>query len=159
MKGQIKAVLFDMDGVLVNAKDWHYEAFNKALEVFGMPISRSEHLSLYDGLPTRAKLQMLTEKKHLPVQLHEFLNKLKQSFTKDIITVKCRPVFCVEYALSRLHQEGYKIAVCSNSIRDTIEMMMEKSALTPYIDQIISNQDVTKGKPDPEMYRKGHERV
>lgn len=154
MKGQIKAVLFDMDGVLVNAKDWHYEAFNKALEVFGMPISRSEHLSLYDGLPTRAKLQMLTEKKHLPVQLHEFLNKLKQSFTKDIITVKCRPVFCVEYALSRLHQEGYKIAVCSNSIRDTIEMMMEKSALTPYIDQIISNQDVTKGKPDPEMYRK-----
>lgn len=154
MKGQIKAVLFDMDGVLVNAKDWHYQAFNKALEVFGMPISRSEHLSLYDGLPTRAKLQMLTEKKHLPVQLHEFLNKLKQSFTKDIITVKCRPVFCVEYALSRLHQEGYKIAVCSNSIRDTIEMMMEKSALTPYIDQIISNQDVTKGKPDPEMYRK-----
>lgn len=154
MRGQIKAVLFDMDGVLVDAKDWHYEAFNKALEVFGMPISRSEHLSLYDGLPTRAKLAMLTEKKHLPVQLHNFLNSLKQSFTKDIITVKCRPVFCVEYALSRLHQEGYKIAVCSNSIRASIEMMMEKSALLPYIDRIVSNQDVAKGKPDPEMYLK-----
>ena len=154
MRGQIKAVLFDMDGVLVDAKDWHYEAFNKALEVFGMPISRSEHLSLYDGLPTRAKLAMLTEKKHLPVQLHNFLNRLKQSFTKDIITVKCRPVFCVEYALSRLHQEGYKIAVCSNSIRASIEMMMEKSALLPYIDRIVSNQDVAKGKPDPEMYLK-----
>ena len=97
MKGQIKAVLFDMDGVLVNAKDWHYEAFNKALEVFGMPISRSEHLSLYDGLPTRAKLQMLTEKKHLPVQLHEFLNKLKffvlsmhcQGFIRKATRLQC----------------------------------------------------------------------
>lgn len=154
MKGQIKAVLFDMDGVLVEAKDWHYEAFNKALEVFGMPISRSEHLSQYDGLPTRAKLAMLTEKKHLPVQLHAFLNNLKQSYTRDIITIRCRPVFCVEYALSRLHHEGYKIAVCSNSIRASIEMMMEKSALLPYIDRIVSNQDVKKGKPDPEMYLK-----
>ena len=66
---KIKAVLFDMDGVLVEAKDWHYEAFNKALDVFGLPISRSEHLSLYDGLPTRKKLEMLTEKKGLPTQL------------------------------------------------------------------------------------------
>ena len=61
MRGQIIAVLFDLDGVLVDAKVWHFEAFNKSLEVFGMPISRSEHLSLYDGLPTRAKLAMLTE--------------------------------------------------------------------------------------------------
>lgn len=154
MTAKIKAVLFDMDGVLVEAKDWHYEAFNKALDVFGMTITRSEHLSLYDGLPTRAKLKMLTEKKHLPTALHGFLNDLKQRFTRDVITTKCRPVFCVEYALARLHKEGYQIAVCSNSIRASIEMMMEKSALLPYVDLIVSNQDVSKGKPDPEMYVK-----
>lgn len=62
MPVKIKAVLFDMDGVLVEAKDWHYEALNRALDVFGLPISRSEHLSQYDGLPTRTKLKMLTEK-------------------------------------------------------------------------------------------------
>lgn len=154
MKKKIKAVLFDMDGVLVEAKDWHYEAFNRALDVFGLPISRSEHLSLYDGLPTKTKLKMLTEKKGVPVELHQFLNDLKQRYTTDIIVTNCRPVFNVEYALARLHAEGYKIAVCSNSIRASIEMMMDKSALTPYIDKIISNQDVTKGKPDPEMYLK-----
>ena len=154
MSKKIKAVLFDMDGVLVEAKDWHYEAFNKALDVFGLPISRSEHLSIYDGLPTKDKLKMLTAKKGLPVELHGFLNALKQSFTRDVIVTSCRPVFNVEYALSRLHSEGYKIAVCSNSIRASIEMMMEKSALLPYINRIVSNQDVTKGKPDPEMYLK-----
>ena len=106
---QIKAVLFDMDGVLVEAKDWHYEAFNRALAVFGMSISRSEHLSQYDGLPTKMKLKMLTEKKGLPSELHKFLNDLKQSYTAEIITTNCRPVFNVEFALSRLHAEGYKI--------------------------------------------------
>ena len=154
MPVKIKAVLFDMDGVLVEAKDWHYEALNRALDVFGLPISRSEHLSQYDGLPTRTKLKMLTEKKGLPPELHKFLNDLKQRYTTDIITTHCHPVFNVEYALSRLHAEGYKIAVCSNSIRASIEMMMKKSALLPYIDRIISNQDVKKGKPDPEMYQK-----
>lgn len=154
MPVKIKAVLFDMDGVLVEAKDWHYEALNRALDVFGLPISRSEHLSQYDGLPTRTKLKMLTEKKGLPPELHKFLHDLKQRYTTDIITTHCHPVFNVEYALSRLHAEGYKIAVCSNSIRASIEMMMKKSALLPYIDRIISNQDVKKGKPDPEMYQK-----
>lgn len=154
MGKKIKAILFDMDGVLVEAKDWHYEAFNRALDVFGVPISRGEHLSRYDGLPTKAKLRMLSEEKGLPVQLHTFLNNLKQVYTREIIVTKCRPVFNVEYALARLHAEGYKIAVCSNSIRSSIEMMMEKSALLTYIDQIISNQDVSKGKPDPEMYLK-----
>lgn len=90
----------------------------------------------------------------MPPELHKFLNDLKQRYTTDIITTHCHPVFNVEYALSRLHAEGYKIAVCSNSIRASIEMMMKKSALLPYIDRIISNQDVKKGKPDPEMYQK-----
>lgn len=151
---KIKAVLFDMDGVLVEAKDWHYEAFNKALAVFGLSITREDHLRNYDGLPTRKKLQLLTERVGLPVELHKFLNELKQKYTTEVIMTKCHPVFCVEYALSRLHAEGYKIAVCSNSIRNSIEMMMDRSALSEYVDLIVSNQDVLKGKPDPEMYIK-----
>lgn len=154
---KIKAVLFDMDGVLVEAKDWHYEAFNKALDIFGLAISRSEHLSVYDGLPTKEKLKILSSTKNLPKELHSFLNELKQEYTKDVIVTTCRPVFNVEFALSRLHAEGYKIAVCSNSIKPTIEMMMQKSGLLDYIDKIISNQDVKKGKPDPEMYLKAME--
>jgi beta-phosphoglucomutase len=52
----IKAVVFDMDGVLIEAKDWHYEALNRALKLFGYEISRYEHLTTFDGLPTRRKL-------------------------------------------------------------------------------------------------------
>ena len=52
----IRGVVFDMDGVLIEAKDWHYEALNRALGLFGFGISRYEHLTTYDGLPTRCTL-------------------------------------------------------------------------------------------------------
>lgn len=150
----IKAILFDMDGVLIDAKDWHYEALNKALSLFGIEISRYEHLHTFDGLPTKVKLKLLSERYYLPEQLHSFINKLKQEYTVEQINQKCHPMFHHEYALSKLHKAGYKIAVCSNSVRKTIELMMDKANLSQHIDAIISNEDVIKAKPDPEMYQK-----
>jgi beta-phosphoglucomutase-like phosphatase (HAD superfamily) len=154
MYNKIKAILFDMDGVLVEAKDWHYEALNKALRIFGFEISRYEHLHAFDGLPTKEKLKMISQRYYLPESLHPFINELKQSFTMDYVAELCHPVFVHEYALSKLKNEGYKIAVCSNSIRNSIEVMMNKSALTPYLDLIVSNEDVANSKPDPEIYIK-----
>lgn len=150
----IKAILFDMDGVLIDAKDWHYEALNRALEHFGYTISRESHLSTFDGLPTRKKLGMLSSSRGLPSGLHDFLNALKQAYTLEISYQRCKPVFNHQYALSRLRKEGYKLAVCSNSVRQSIETMMKLSLLYDELDLIVSNQDVEIGKPDPEMYLK-----
>ena len=150
----IKAILFDMDGVLIDAKEWHYEALNRALDLFGMPISRVDHLTTFDGLPTRKKLEMLTLERNLPRALHEFLNEMKQHSTLEIIHTRCKPHFTHEYALSKLRHHGYRMAVCSNSIRNTVETMMQKADLHKYLDLMVSNEDVTKGKPDPEMYNK-----
>jgi HAD hydrolase, family IA, variant 3 len=150
----IKAVIFDMDGVLIEAKDWHYEALNKALGLFGYEISRYDHLVTYDGLPTSKKLEMLSMERGLPKKLHKFINELKQQYTVDKIFTDCRPLFHHEYALAKLKNEGYKIAVASNSIRNTVDLMMEKSNLRQYLDFFLSNQDVLKGKPDPEIYNK-----
>ena len=77
----IKAILFDMDGVLIDAKEWHYEALNKALSHFGFLINRDAHLTTYDGLPTKNKLEKLSEAQGLPKGLHEHINKLKQKYT------------------------------------------------------------------------------
>jgi beta-phosphoglucomutase len=143
-----------MDGVLIDAKDWHYDALNRALNHFGFNISRYDHLVTFDGLPTRKKLEMLTKEKGLPQSLHGFLNALKQLYTMEIVHARCKPLFQHEYALSKLRADGYKLAVASNSVRNSIEVMMEKSNLTPYLDVLVSNQDVKVGKPDPEIYIK-----
>jgi HAD superfamily hydrolase (TIGR01509 family) len=151
---EIKAVIFDMDGVLIDAKDWHYEALNRALNHFGFNISRYDHLVTFDGLPTRRKLEMLSHEHGLPLSMHGFLNDLKQIYTTEAVHARCKPQFQHEYALSSLRSMGYKMAVASNSIRNSIELMMDKSNLARYLDGIVSNQDVKHGKPDPEIYLK-----
>lgn len=148
----IKAILFDMDGVLIDAKDWHFIALNKALEKFGMAIDRDSHLSTFDGLPTRKKLQILTRSRQLPEALHEFINHLKQIYTLEITSTLCKPTFHHQFALSRLKDEGYKMGVCSNSVRTSVHAMMNKSMLEQYLSIQISNEDVSAAKPDPEMY-------
>ena len=152
MTKEIKAVIFDMDGVLIDAKEWHYKALNRALALFGYSISRYDHLVTFDGLPTSRKLEMLTVERGLPRSLHAFINEMKQHYTVEYVFTCCKPMFIHQYALSRLKSEGYKLALASNSVRSTVDMMMEKSDLDKYLDFKLSNQDVTKSKPDPEIY-------
>ena len=149
---KIKGILFDMDGVLIEAKDWHYEALNKALRLFGLEISLHDHLITFDGLPTRDKLNMLTELGKLPKELHPIINRMKQKYTSRVILNRCKPLFNHQYALAKLYSEGYKMVVCSNAVRKSVEIMMEQSGLEKYFEFYVSNEDVTKGKPDPEMY-------
>lgn len=152
--GKIKAVIFDMDGVLIDAKEWHYEALNKSLALFGYNITRYEHIVTFDGLPTSRKLEMLSVERGLPVSLHEFVNEMKQRYTIELVHTYCKPKFIHQFALSRLKNDGYKLALASNSIRSTIELMMEKADLNQFLDFKLSNQDVSMPKPDPEIYIK-----
>ena len=154
MKNIIKAVIFDMDGVLIEAKDWHYDALNRALDIFGYFITKHDHLVTFDGLPTATKLEMLTLEKGLPKGLHEFINELKQKYTIELVHQHCKPNFHHEYALSVLKSKGYRIACGSNSVRDTIEIMLEKSNLIQYMENIVSAEEVSNPKPSPEMYYK-----
>ena len=154
MKNKIKAVIFDMDGVLIEAKDWHYDALNRALGLFGHSISRYDHLVTFDGLPTATKLEMLTLERGLPAALHEFINELKQKYTLELVHQHCKPRFYHEYALSMLKKKGYRIACGSNSVRNSIEVMLEKSNLMRYMEMVVSAQEVSEPKPSPEMYLK-----
>lgn len=153
----IKAVIFDMDGVLIDAKEWHYEALNKSLNILGYSISRYDHLVLYDGLPTKQKLEMLSKERGLPKKLHTFINTVKQKYTMELVHSNCKPIFQHEYALSKLKSNGYKIACASNSIRNSIDIMLKKSDLYDYMDIIYSAEDVVNPKPDPEIYIKSIE--
>lgn len=156
---KIKGILFDMDGVLIDAKEWHYEALNRALKLFGLEITRYDHINSFDGLPTKDKLNMISNETYLPETLHDFINKLKQEYTKEMIEIKCRPVFQHEYALAKLKSEGYRMAVCSNSIYNTIVNMMKKAALYDYLELIMSNEDVEYSKPNPEIYIKAMQKM
>ncbi len=156
---RIRAVVFDMDGVLIDAREWHYDALNRALALFGYHISRYDHLITFDGLPTRVKLEMLSREQALPTGLHSLINELKQGYTLELVHQRCKPRFQHEYALSRLAADGYALGVASNSVRRSVEVMMSLSQLDTYLDFMLSNEDVKAAKPDPEIYLKAAERV
>jgi len=148
----IKAIIFDMDGVLIDAKEWHYEALNQALGRYGFEINRQDHENIYDGLPTQKKLEMLSAAKGLPTHLHSEINQLKQQFTMELIHERCAPYPQHVHALTTLKNMEYKLAVASNSIRHTVEVMMQKSGLNHFLDAMFSASDVKNPKPHPEIY-------
>ncbi len=150
----VEAVVFDMDGVLIDAREWHYEALNRALEHFGLAISRFDHLVTYDGLPTRTKLEMLSREHGLPAELHGFVNQLKQDFTLETVARECRPTFTHEYALARLKRDGYALGVASNSVRRSITEMLGRARLLHLMDVVVSAEEVEQGKPHPAIYQR-----
>ena len=149
-------VIFDLDGVLVDARELHYEALNRALATVDQKyvVQRQEHLSTYDGLPTSKKLNMLTKNKGLPKELHNAVWQRKQEMTYKIISEEMEHDVRMRDVLKRLREDGYRICCASNSIRESVKMMLLKKGLLEYVEFIYSNQDVKHPKPSPEMYLK-----
>ena len=150
---QNKLVIFDLDGVLIESRELHYEALNDALRKVGneFVITREEHLSLYDGLNTTKKLEMLSEKKGLDRKYFNQIWEDKQTATFNLIRQfpknnRLRQMF------AKLSTNGIKIAIASNSIRETVKLALLSIGVMEYVDYYVSNEDVKRTKPYPEMY-------
>jgi beta-phosphoglucomutase-like phosphatase (HAD superfamily) len=152
----IKLVIFDLDGVLVSTKDIHYKSLNKALLNIDnkYEISLNDHIEKYDGLPTIKKLQMLTKDKNLPVELYDQINNDKQNYTFDLIRQFIKKDNRLIEILKKLKNDGFKIYVASNSIRETVKLLLYYTGLIEYVDYYISNEDVKNAKPSSEIYLK-----
>lgn len=143
-----------MDGVLIDAKEWHYLALNKALSPFGLEISESQHVERFDGLSTKQKLNILSEENGLPYELHDSISRVKQDQTLRFASTFCYPNVHHLILLNRIKQLDIRIGLYTNSIRETTEFMLKHAKVFGAFDSILTNQDVTKPKPSPEGYLK-----
>lgn len=148
----IDAIFYDLDGVLIDTKDWHYDALNEALADFGFTITPQEQEAIYEGLPTQEKLRLLSQHKGLPTGLHFDITaikniKLLENFTQHhkIDTQKIT-------LIQKMRDHGIKQVLCSNTTQSTVELMLKAAGLYDYFDHIITRQDITYPKPHPEIY-------
>ncbi len=151
----IKLIIFDLDGVLVESKELHYIALNKALHEIGEKyiINKEEHLCLYDGLTTNQKLKKLKTEKGLPEKYFNEVWQLKQKQTLNEID-KYKPDHRIIDIFKKLKSKNYKIACATNSTRDTSKLILIRKGFFEYIDFLYSNEDVKHPKPNAEIYMK-----
>ena len=151
----IKLIIFDLDGVLVDAKKIHYDTLNQALRTIDTKyeISTTDHLSIYDGLKTNQKLDLLTKYKNLDKKWHQQIWEEKQKLTIEAISQLSKNEKLIDL-FKNLRNKGFKLACCSNSVRRSVLIMLSKIGLIEHLDLILSNEDVKNAKPYPEIYWK-----
>jgi beta-phosphoglucomutase-like phosphatase (HAD superfamily)/dTDP-glucose pyrophosphorylase len=149
-------IIFDLDGVLIDSKDYHFEALNYALSTIDKKyeISIEDHVSKFDGLPTTTKLQILHKERGLPKSKFDSIWKSKQLKTETIFLSKIKKDYELIRILETLKSRGYVIAIASNSIKSSIETVMNMLGIESLIDFNVSNEEVSINKPHPEIYWK-----
>lgn len=154
---KIQNIIFDLDGVLVDSRQLHYDSLNQSLKEVGEKyvIGLDEHLAKYDGCSTRIKLQLLTKEKGLPEALHQQIWARKQEITIDLLRRQIVPDTKITFILESLKQYGYKLYCASNSISDTLETTLSQLGISDYFIKTYSNETVLPWtKPHPKIYLK-----
>lgn len=141
-----KAILFDCDGVLINAAGWHQEAFSRALADFGMDVDAEVHETVLNGLPTWRKLEILQVRE----DKRDLIEISKAEYFNEIIKERCYPDKEKIALLKALKK--YKIAVCSNARTLSVYRMLERAGLLKYVDRVFGSDDVEYPKPHPDIY-------
>lgn len=151
----IKAIIFDLDGVLTDTKKIHFEALNKAIQNYDdkYTISFEDHLSKFDGLSTNEKLKILCQS-GLNEKYLSKISELKQKITTELISNEI--VFNNQiYSLFKaLKNDGYSLSIATNSIRKTLDLIIDKLEIRKFLDFSISNEEVINPKPHSEIYLK-----
>ena len=148
----IKAIIFDLDGVLVDTKKIHFAALNAALKKYEFKeISIDEHVKIFDGLPTNEKLKILQKRIGLPKKYFSKINNYKQKITAQILKKNIKKNSEIVKIMKSLHRK-YKIAVATNAVNSTLKICLNKLGISKYIDFKLSNEDIINPKPNPEIY-------
>lgn len=148
-----RLVIFDVDGVLVNTKVLHFDALNSALRDLcdGFEITWDAHLARYDGLTTNSKLRELARLGLINPNLIDKIEESKKLYTAaGLTTLDENPA--VLSLFQELKSKGFALAIASNSIRSTVDTVVQRLGLEEVVDFSLSNDDVANPKPHPEVY-------
>lgn len=150
-----KAIIFDLDGVLVDSKELHYDALNLALKSVNEKyvISRQEQATIFEGMTTRSKLDILSHTRGLPRELHNYIWNLKQQYSAAMFEDLPKDEDLIGIFKS-IFDQGILIGVASNSIRETLDTCLSNLGILKFISVSLSNEDVANPKPNPEIYNK-----
>ncbi len=149
----IDTIIFDLDGVIINSKNIHFESLNQSIKEANLDyqISYEDHLKKFDGLPTIKKLEILNKEKIIPKKLNNKISQRKNEITRKLFEKNI--VFNRKtYDLFAKLSKKYKIGIATNAIQETLEIAIDKLKIKKFIKFSLSTKNIINPKPHPEIY-------
>ncbi|MGS5020013.1 HAD family hydrolase [Paenibacillus sp. JJ1683] len=148
----VKAVIFDMDGVLVDSEPIYFEVERSSFAHFGAPMTEEEHHT-YVGVTLESMWRQVLDRHQLTHTLEETLAYHRKNVMQTITAHEgLVAINGLERWLDWLQEKGIPVAVASSSPRSLIDLIMEKTGLGRYFDIRITGEEVSQGKPAPDIF-------
>jgi beta-phosphoglucomutase len=150
----LRAVIFDFDGVITESEILHFRAFNQALAEYKVQITKNDYYTDYLGLSDFDCFKALSDKGLLVVEgekTTQLLRKKTQIFEK-LAKSQGRIIDGVPKFLKMLKENNIPMAICSGAILPEIELILKQSHLRSFFEDIVSCEQIARGKPDPEGF-------
>jgi HAD superfamily hydrolase (TIGR01509 family) len=148
----IKAIIFDMDGVLVDSEPFHVEIVKRQFELNKLLISAEEHHQ-YMGVASDVMWQDIAKRHSLEIAVEELIAQNKAESIRYFKEIKEIPVMNgLVDVLEILSQKRYPMAVASSSFQEIIEIILERTGLRKYFQQVVSSQEAGRSKPEPDVF-------
>ncbi|KKP39063.1 MAG: HAD-superfamily hydrolase [Candidatus Peregrinibacteria bacterium GW2011_GWF2_33_10] len=153
----IKAIIFDMDGVIADSEFCHIDAEIKTMKIFGVDLTKEE-LEGYTGTTSKYMYEHLKAKHDFSASFEEFF-EIKRQFLFEDFEKFLKPVDGVIDLIKNLHKKGFKLALASSSHRKAIDYILKKFEIYKFFDAITSSEEIQNSKPDPEIFLKSAEKL
>jgi HAD superfamily hydrolase (TIGR01509 family) len=153
---ELKGLLFDMDGTLVDNLAYHFKAFDAYVQREGFTLLEPVSLKI-NGMHSNDIFPLLLGDNVVAEYGLDRLNREKEEVYREMYRPNIEPIVGIMEFLKAAKAAGVKCAIGSSGCRENVQMIIEGLGLADLIDASISGSDVTHGKPHPEIFTKAHE--
>lgn len=145
----MKAIIFDMDGVIIDSEPLHFELERELLEELGGKITEKEHNN-FVGTTDYHMWDTFKKQFNIELPVEEIINIKRERFNQNIHRIKLVDNF--EDFIIKVYDAGYSLGLASSNNKKTVDLIIERFNLNKYLKVAMSGEEVKKGKPDPEIF-------
>lgn len=152
----MKAIIFDMDGVIIDSEPMHKKIEVELLEELGGTVTEEEHMT-YTGTTDEHMWSSFKKKFQLEPAVEDMITSKKERFMDQIHTIPLVEGF--EDVVKLFHDEGYLLALASSNNRSSVDQIIKQFDLEQYLEVSMSGEDIVNGKPAPDIFLKTAEKL
>ena len=153
----IMAALWDMDGVLVESASFHYVAWQRVWAEMGITLTEADFRKNFGQRNDTIIRDMLGE--NVKLELINQIGPKKEVYYREAVSGNVEPLPGSIELLKALGESGFRCALASAAPRANVELILSELGAFPLFDALVTYEDVTRGKPDPQVYLLAGQRV